>query len=221
MGLTERQRQVFIHATGGQIENAVLEHYERALQARTLQGEMYWWTAVFHANNQRGTWEQTNVAANLVREMIMNERDRNNVKFYDRLDDIIYGADREVESEVRHMEKNLDGDTTMIVHNEDPQMHEYQSAALVGFILMLSDIIEICDTLELRALAYFLYKTNLDKITDYLYHEDFDELKSILKELYSSLEKEPIDKHTFINGTRWYSKKVEESLREKIESILP
>jgi len=221
MGLTERQQQVFIHATGGQIENAVLEHYERALQSRTLQGEMYWWTAVFHANNQRGTWEQNNISANLVREMIMNERDRNNVMFYDRLDDILYGVDLEIESEVRHVEKNQDGNTTMIVRNEDPQMHEYQSAALVGFILMLSDIIEVCDSLELRALAYFLYKTNLDKITDYLLHEDYNEIKSILKELYSSLEKEPIDKHAFINKTRWHSRKIEESLREKIESILP
>ena len=222
MGLTERQKQVFIHGTNGQIENAFLEHYEKALNAKTLQGEMYWWSAVFHANEQRGSWEQTNLAANLVREMIMNERNRNNVMLYDRIDDIAYGVDTDTENEIRHAEKNQDGETTMVVQNEDPQMHEFQSNTLVGFLLMLSDLVEICDEPELRALAYFLYKTGLDKFLDYLVHEEFDQLKEILQELYQTVEKSgTIDKIAFIAKTRWFSRKSEESLREKLISILP
>ena len=221
MGLTERQKQVFIHATKGQIENAVLEHYERALSARTLQGEMYWWSAVFHSNQQRGPWDNKNLAANLVREMMMNDRNRNNVTLYDRIDEIAYGVDQETEREILHAEKNQDGETTMILRNEDPQMHEFQSNSLAGFLLMLGDLVEICNDTELRALAYFLYKTDLDKFVDYLFHEDFDPLKKILEELYKSVEKSPIDKNSFIGKTRWYSRKGEESLREKILSILP
>lgn len=221
MGLTERQKQGFIHATNYQIEDAVLEHYERARNAKTLQGEMYWWSAVFHSNHQRGYWTQDNIAAALVREMIMNERDRNNVKFYDRIDDIVYGVDKDTEHEIRHLEKNQDGETTMVVRNDDPQMHEQQPNDLIGFLLLLHEIVEICTDLELRALAYFLYKTELDKFVDYLIHQNFNKLKKILKELYASIEENPIDKHTFINGTRWHSLKVEKSLQEKIRSILP
>jgi hypothetical protein len=219
--LTDRQRQVFLHATSGQIENAVLDHYERARKAKTLQGEMYWWTSVFHQNNQRGRWDKTNLSANLVREMLMNGRDRNEVKQYDRIDDIVYGVDKDTEHEIRHSEKYTKGETTMVVHNDDPQMHEYQSNVLIEFLLMVHELVEICEEPELRALAYFLYKTKLDSFFDYFSKEVIEALWEIMLELYEIKETSSLDKQVFIAGTRWYSKKAEESLQEKLRSILP
>lgn len=220
MSLTERQRNVFLHATRGQIENAVLSHYNRARQAKTLEGEMYWWTAVFHQNNQRGRWDSTNLSSKLVREMLMKGRN-DKVKYYDRIDDIAFGVDKDIEHEIKHLEKNQNGITTMVVRNENPQMHEQQSDVLLSFILLINDLVEICDKTELRALTYFLYKSGLDIFMDYFPKEVCEALSENMSELYKIISKNPINKQTFIGGTRWYSNKAEKSLQEKLVSILP
>lgn len=225
MGLTERQRQCFIHATNGQIEGAVLAHYERARNAKTLQGEMYWWTAVFHSNQNRGTWhaqgKKKNLAANIVREMMMREKELNNVKYYERFDDIISGVDKNTEQEVRYIEKREDLVPAVILHPDDPQMHEQQPDTLLNFILLLQDLITECNAIEMRALAYFLYKSEIDKYLDYLSEEKAKPLFDVMSELYEFTANGPIDKVAFIGGSRWHSKKAEESLQMKLKSILP
>ena len=228
MGLTERQRQCFIHATNGQIENAVLEHYERARNAKTLQGEMYWWTAVFHSSRLHLGWTpkgqaagDQNIAANLVREMIMSERERNNVRHHDRFDDVIYGVNKDTEQEIKFIEKRENLHPSTIVPVPDPQMHEVQPDAILGLLLLLQDLMEDCPALEIRALAYFLYKSELDKYLDYLDEEKSQELFTVMEELYDFVSKKPIDKTAFIGGSRWHTKKAEEALQARLNSLLP
>ena len=219
MALTERQRQCFIHATGGQIENARLECYERARQAKTLQGEMYWWSAVFH--QYTGVWSTDNMAANLVREMIMDERERNNVRYLNRIDDIVYNVDEKTEQEIKFLDKRDDTESTVVVQVDDPQMHEQQSHTLIMFSLLVQELINICDDSELRALAYFLYKTDLDKYLDYIPPQKTERLSAILEELYEVTANGTIDKYEFIGKTRWFSDKIEKKFKDKLTSILP
>ena len=219
MGLTERQKRVFI--SGEQIENAVLDHYERAKNAKTIEGEMYWWTAVFHHNNQRGSWDKSNTAANLVREMLTNSNSRNKVKYYERLDDVVYGVDKDTANEIRFLEKKLGQESTMIVETPDPQMHELQSTALINFLLLLKDLCEVCEGAEFRALAYIMVKQNLDKfVEDYVPQGELPELREALLDLYTAMKEGKVDRFKWINKSRWHSQKAEKSLQEKLRSVI-
>jgi hypothetical protein len=220
MALTERQYQCFIHGEDGQIEGAHLENYERARQATSLQGEMYWWTAVFHTTSRKK--DRRNIAADIVREMLLGGREeRQKIHYYDRIDDVVFSSDKDLLHEARHAEKKEGKTTTMIVENEDPQMHEQPSAELSEFLMLLEDLANICNGNELRALAYFLVKTDLDKYLDYIPKHRVSKLTPVVDELYVFLEECPMDKQKFIGGTRWHTTKAELALREKLKSLLP
>lgn len=220
-GLTERQRKVFITGKPEQIENAVLEHYERARKAKTLQEEMYWWTAVFNHNAAKQHWTSEDMTANLLREMMLNAIERNNVRYMDvdKIDSsIVYGVDKDTANEIRFAEKRAGSELSMIVDNPDPQMHELQPESLLGFILLLRDLYEVCEGDEYRALAYILVKNDLDKyVEDYISKDDMPELRKPLQELYR-LDK--VDRLKFIGKSRWFSEKAEASLKEKLRKVL-
>ena len=97
--MTERQKRVFIQP--GQIQHATLKNYERARGAKTLEGEMYWWTRVFQKGRDNHDGTSTDISSYLVREMLKDER----VYCHGEISQFVHSSNREVINEMYQIEK--------------------------------------------------------------------------------------------------------------------
>lgn len=243
-GLTERQRGVFVESQD-QVDRAKKHSeyfYDRARNTKNFESEMYWWSAVFSGtpNNKRRSHSRHRIAHHRVQEMFSRELDNHNVSFHGEsgstnreipMSEIVVTNDKNLLSSIAlaNSQQSEDGYEILVHERTRPTpIHEMEAKELVGFNLLVNDIVERCENniRILKSLAALLVELNLDT---YLRKESFsnpEELFQYIEQIYTLQNKGKYNQIKYVGGSESNSKKYKvshhhfQNTREALKTLL-
>jgi hypothetical protein len=226
MSESKRKRQAFV-TSEGQIEKANVWCYEKAQQAQNLYEELYWWMAVFHQNT--GNPYSDDLSSKLVRELFYPYHRRRKVNYLSQEDveHIIIGIDPQQERGIKATEVMLSKKAQnytpyrIIESSDEFQLIEMHTEAIVGFLLLLEDLLWECkEEIVQRLVAYLLVRNNLDKFLIFAEETRFEKLRCFIREANETKFSGQLTKKGFLKNTNYQRTKAMKSLRKAAERIV-
>lgn len=231
-GLTKRQRNVFIHSQE-QIDKSApnaLKYYRKAREAKSIDEEMYWWTAVFHRpkkDSQRGSKRKTRLdpAYLILQEMYLRKIHTNRILYAGTgddtysMDDIVLTSDPVVIQEIDRYNKNHPTQPPILFHvKEDTPKHQLEPRYLMGFTCLVMDIVKRAENENIvKSLACYLVDLGLDSLLDETKPEGFGNLFNYMEEIYTLKSSGEYKKSSYL-GNKYYMKLAREELQELIQN---